>query len=239
MLYHMSLNSKVGIETVTPDDMIGRPLNDIEKKFAPKKLYIKGDKSLMNEYPRVSIIGTRNPSESGRDNTYMLTNFLALNKVTIVSGLALGIDSIAHRTVIDKGWHTIAVLGTPLDKYYPKENTDLQNEIMRNHLVISQFSIGSPIQRKNFPIRNRTMALLSHASIIVEAKEGSGTIHQGWEALRLGRPLFIVEEGTKKKDLGWASKLMEYGAEILPMSKVKVILESLPAPMVVRECAPF
>lgn len=236
---YMEPNSRLDIDITTPDNLIG-PLNDIESKYAPNQIYSMGNKSLMMDRPRVSIIGTRNPSKEGRDNAYMLTNFLVLNKVVIFSGLASGIDFIAHKTAIDKGGDTVAVLGTPLDKYYPQENMDLQKKMMEDYLVISQFPIGSPIQRKNFPMRNRTMALLSHASIIVEAKEKSGTLHQGWEALRLGRPLFIIENKAKKNNLNWASKLVEYGAEIIPMSRVKEIIESLPAPMpLVVECDPF
>ena len=80
-------------------------------------------------------------------------------------------------------------------------------------------------------MRNRTMALFSHVSIIVEAGEGSGTIHQGWEALRLGRPLFILEDIVKNNNLKWPYKLIGYGAKILPISKARVVLESLPVPI--------
>lgn len=212
---------------MTPDELIG-PLNDIEKKFAPQYLFLKGNNELIDDRPRVSIIGTRHPGEKGINNTITLTKFLVKHGIIIVSGLALGIDSVAHRTAIDKGGNTIAVLGTPLDEYYPKQNSRLQDEIARNHLLISQFSVGTPIQPKNFPMRNRTMALLSHTSIIIEANEGSGTLHQGWEALRLGRPLFIIEDVLKNKELKWPYKLMAYGAKILPISKPEIILESLP-----------
>lgn len=226
----MNKISELGIEKVTPDELIG-PLNDIEKKFAPPYLFLKGNRKLIDAHPRVSIIGTRHPSEGGINNANTLSKLLVKNEAVIVSGLALGIDTVAHRTAIENGGKTIAVLGTPLDKYYPKQNSDLQDEIARNNLVISQFSLGSAIQIKNFPMRNRTMALLSHVSIIVEAGEGSGTIHQGWEALRLGRPLFILEDIVKNKNLKWPYKLIEYGAEILPISKTRVVLESLPVPI--------
>ena len=83
---------------------------------------------------------------------------------------------------------TIAVLGTDLDDCYPPENRPLQERLMREHLVISQFPSGTPSRRTNFPRRNRTMALLTDATVIIEAGESSGTLDQGWEALRLGRP---------------------------------------------------
>ena len=226
----MNKISESGIEKITPDELIG-PLNDIEKKFAPPFLFLKGNCKLIDIHPRVSIIGTRHPSEGGINNTSILTKFLLKNQVVIVSGLALGIDTVAHRTAIDNGGKTIAVLGTSLDKHYPKQNSDLQDKIARDYLVISQFTLGSAIQSRNFPMRNRTMALLSHISIIVEAGAGSGTIHQGWEALRLGRPLFIIEDIIKNKSLKWPHQLIEYGAKILPMSETNALLESLPVPM--------
>ena len=150
------------------------------------------------------------------------------NGIIIVSGLALGIDAIAHKTAIENGGKTVAVLGTPLDKYYPSENHDLQDEIMKNHLAISQFETNTTIQKGNFPTRNRTMALISDASIIVEAGDGSGTYHQGWEALRLGRPLFIVEDILNDKTLKWPSEFLKYGAKIVPMNQLEIILDVLP-----------
>jgi DNA processing protein len=235
----MLSDSVNNIRSGTLEKLVG-PLNDIEKKFAPAKLYFIGKEDLLLKHPRVSIIGTRNPSERAKEYTHMLTTFLVMNKCVIVSGLAKGVDSIAHRTAIDKGGETIAVLGTPLDTYYPAENRELQNKIMRDYLLISQFPIGFSIQRKNFPIRNRTMALISDASIIVAASKGSGTIHQGWEALRLGRPLYIIEDENKENNLEWAADLIKYGAEIVPISKMKIILESLPAQIeMVIESAPF
>ena len=90
-------------------------------------------------------------------------------RVTIVSGLAAGIDAISHRTAIKMKGQTIAVIGTPLNKRYPQSNTGLQNEIAAKHLVVSQFPIGHPITKGNFVRRNKTMALISDATVIVEA----------------------------------------------------------------------
>lgn len=99
---------------------------------------------------------------------------------------------------------------------------------MKNHLVISQFSPRSPIQRGNFPMRNRTMALISHASIIVEAGDTSGSLHQGWEALRLGRPLFILESIINNKKLKWPQEMIKYGAIILSTKDIKPLFDVLP-----------
>ena len=203
------------------------PLNDIEEKFAPKYIYYKGNRNILFSGPRVSVIGTRRPSQHGLKETFDLTKSLVRNGVVIVSGLAQGIDTMAHGTAIDLGGKTIAVLGTPLGKCYPPQNEQLQERIMKDHLAVSQFPIGSLVQRSNFPLRNRTMALLSHASIIVEAGEKSGTEHQGWEALRLGRPLFIHDD-IIRKGLLWPKKMLDHGAEILRNRDIKDVLASLP-----------
>lgn len=207
-----------------------RPLNEVEKKYAPRYLYTAGDINIAKLSPKVSIIGSRHPSEEGLNNAKALVEYLLKLDAVIVSGLALGIDTIAHKTAIDNGGKTIAVLGTPLDEFYPKENCLLQKEIMKNYLAISQFSPGYPIRRENFPIRNRVMALISDASIIVEAGETSGSLSQGWEALRLGRQLFILENILENKKLKWPYKMVSYGARIISMRNgtKKRLFEALP-----------
>jgi DNA processing protein len=146
--------------------------------------------------------------------------------IVIVSGLARGIDSVAHRTAIESKGRTIAVLGTPLDEAYPKENAPLQREIAEKHLVVSQYAPGQPTGRTNFPRRNRTMALLSDATVIIEAGEGSGTLSQGWEALRLGRNLCILQSVVEDKSLVWPAEMIRYGAQIL--SSTTQLLDVLP-----------
>lgn len=222
------------IEKVNPYDLLGS-LNDLEEKYSPEILFFKGDKKLLTNHSRVSIIGTRNPSPKGIENTKKITKFLVEKNVVIVSGLAKGIDSIAHTTAIEESGKTIAVIGTPITQYYPKENRNLQNIIANEHLLISQFELSTPTRPQNFPMRNRTMALLSNISVIIEAGKTSGTQHQGWEALRLGRPLFIMEDIANDKNLGWPQKLIEYGAQILSISNLDVLLELLPNPAVVLE----
>lgn len=146
----------------------------------------------------------------------------------IVSGLAEGIDTAAHTAAIDAGGRTIAVLGTPLDVFYPAGNRNLQSLIMRDHLCISQFPPGTPAQRGNFPMRNRTMALLSDATVIVEAGEKSGSLHQGWEALRLGRPLFLIRSVFSDPSLSWPCEMERYGAMPLSLDELEVVFEFLP-----------
>jgi DNA processing protein len=224
------LNPK--IETWNPEKLLG-PLNDVEEKYAPKELFTAGDVSLLQGPPRVAVIGTRRPSGKGLRRADRLARVLIENKSIVVSGLAEGIDTIAHRTAIDKGGRTIAVLGTPLDQVYPKKNCELQQEIMSGHLAISQFAQGWPIQRKNFPQRNRTMALVVDASIIVEAGDGSGTLSQGWEMLRLGRPLFILKSICEDRSLKWPREMLKYGA--IPLSDPELLRAALPVQSISRD----
>lgn len=215
--------------SISVEDLLGRTLNDVETKYAPELLYIQGSLEIPLPCPKVSIIGTRKPSTRGLIDAQSIAKTLTENQIIITSGLAEGIDTAAHRTAIDNGGRTIAVLGTPLNKVYPKKNLGLQQEIMENHLAISQFPVGYPITKKNFIIRNRTMALISDASIIVEAGNSSGSLHQGWETLRLGRPLFIWKSLLNNSDLDWPKTMLEYGAMELgnPIDVLEVIPSNL------------
>lgn len=214
-------------EPLTPEDLLG-PMNQVERKYAPRELFIAGDADLCRNFAKVAVIGTRQVSAIGIKRTQELVRLLVERGVVVVSGLALGVDTCAHEAAIKNGGKTIAVLGTPLDQFYPKENAALQRVITADHLAISQFKPEAPVQKKNFPIRNRTMALISHATVIIEAGEGSGTLHQGWEALRLGRPLFIMESLTKRSDLKWPAEMIGYGAQVLTRQALEVLFETLP-----------
>jgi DNA processing protein len=196
---------------LTVEELLGRRLNGAEKRHAPKAVYVAGRIPIPLPTPRIAVVGTRKPSHDGIELTKRLVEELVREKVIVVSGLARGIDTVAHRTAIEEGGRTIAVLGTPLNVFYPPENRSLQLKLMREHMVISQFPLGSPVTRRNFPMRNRTMALISDATVIVEAKERSGVIHQGWECIRLGRPLPIH---ASLKDLTWVRKMVEHGAHL-------------------------
>ena len=147
--------------------------------------------------------------------------------MVVVSGLALGVDTAAHATAIQGGGRTIAVLGTPLDQTSPVRNRELQARIMREHLAVSQFAPGSPVHGGNFPARNRTMALLSDATVIVEAGAQSGTEYQAWEALRLGRLLFVLKSVAETRHR-WVGKLIHYGAQVLTDENLAVAMENMP-----------
>lgn len=192
-------------------DLLNRPLNHTEQKYAPQRIYKAGPLSLTPKQPKVSVVGTRRPTTRGTEEARAVSGMLVDNGVVVVSGLASGVDTVAHHTAMERGGHTIAVLGTPLDRTYPAQNHALQRDIANNHLVVSQFPVGSAVYPSNFVMRNRTMALVSDATIIVEAGDGSGTRHQGWEALRLGRPLYICGP-TVDANPGWLGEMVRYGA---------------------------
>ena len=200
-----------------------------EQKYAPDKLYLDGDEKLLSQGLRVSVVGSRKVSESGASRARAVTKALVRHGFVVVSGLAEGVDTIAHKTAIESGGRTIAVLGTELSKCYPKTNQLLLETIKRNHLAISQFAEGYPSRKDNFPRRNRTMALISDATIIVEASERSGTRHQGWEAIRLGRVLYIMQSVMDDPKLTWPRQMMGYGAQSLTRDDMPDALLDIPS----------
>lgn len=204
-------------------------LSDQERKNAPKELYYEGDFSLLTTGKKISVVGSRKVSKDGLRRTEIVTKKLVEMGVIVVSGLAAGVDTSAHETAIKHGGRTIAVLGTPIDKCYPASNRDLLNEIKANHLAISQFPKGQRVYPSNFPTRNKTMALISDATIIIEATENSGTRHQGWEALRLGRQVYILENVWANPYITWTKKMEQYGAEVLTRDNMENLIEEVPA----------
>jgi DNA processing protein len=208
-------------------DLLGH-LNDVESKHAPDELFLDGDTSLLTEGQRVAVVGTRKPSKEGMARARSLTKALVKHGIIIVSGLAKGIDTVAHETAIKAGGKTIAVLGTPLSESYPAENKNLLETIKHDHLVISQFPEGYPTKTSNFPRRNKTMALISDATVVVEAGENSGTRHQGWEAIRLGRLVYIMQNVAQNPELTWPKEMMEYGAQELRREDMPEIFYDIP-----------
>jgi len=181
-------------------------------------LYYQGEWDLVYAPRRVAIVGTRNPTEEGLRRTRKLVSLLVKSDVTIVSGLAKGIDTAAHEAAIQSGGETIAVIGTPLDEAYPKENAALQAKIARDYLLISQVPVllyasrSWQWNRLFFPERNVTMSALTQATVIVEAGETSGTLIQARAALKQKRKLFILESNFHKPGLTWPQRFEAQGA---------------------------
>lgn len=167
----------------------------------------------------VSVVGTRSPSPDGVKRAKRLVKGLVDAGFTIYSGLAAGIDAAAHQAAIEAGGSTVAVIGTPLWLRYPKENIELYDMIIKDHLLISQVPILSYQQkdikfnRFYFPERNKTMSALSAATIIVEAGETSGTLIQARAALKQGRKVFILNNNFENPQLTWPHRLLKAGAK--------------------------
>lgn len=193
--------------------LAGRQFDLLKPDSAPEipdiKLYYSGDLSLLAR-PCVAIVGTREVSEAGRLRATRLARELVAAGVVVVSGLAYGVDTAAHEATIKQGGKTIAVIGTPLDKATPSENAWLQERIYNEHLLISQFAIGTKTFRTNFPLRNRLMATVTDATVIIEAGEGSGTLHQAVACTNLKRWLFIARSVVDDASLTWPKTFLKY-----------------------------
>lgn len=205
-----------------------------DAKYPCQIIYYQGWWELINSPRIISIVGSRKPSEDGIRRASRIVRILVEEDYTIMSGLAGGIDTAAHTETIRLGGRTIAVLGTPLSKSYPSKNADLQREIAKNHLLISQVPIVRYEKSKNptvnrffFPERNVTMSALSDATIIVEAGETSGTLTQARAALSQGRKLFILNSCFEDKSLKWPADFEKKGA--IRVINIKDILNEMPS----------
>ncbi len=183
-------------------------------------LYYRGNWELAYS-PCVSVVGTRSVSAEGLSRTRSVTKLLVENGFTVVSGLAAGVDTVAHETAMDLGGRTIAVIGTHIGAVYPSQNSELQRKIAASQLLISQVPIlrserdgaNNPVaNRWFFPERNKTMSALSRATIIVEAGETSGTWVQAKAALYQRRKLLLLDNLFHRPELTWPSKLLPLGA---------------------------
>ena len=140
--------------TVVPDDVLG-PLNEFELQAAPRKLFLQGDPSLLEDGPRIAVVGSRRASSEGLELARRITEMLVSHGVTVVSGLALGIDTVAHETAMTNGRGTVRVQGTSLDRYAVPRNRSLQAAIGERHLLASQFPRDQPTHRSTSPFATR------------------------------------------------------------------------------------
>jgi DNA processing protein len=157
----------------------------------PPVLFVRGE-LLPDDRRSVAVVGTRRATAYGRESAYHLSYGIARAGVVIVSGLARGIDSIAHRAALEAGQRTIAVLGSGLDVIYPREHTSLAAEILRNGALISEHPLGTRPNPQNFPRRNRIMSGMTLGTVVVEAGESSGALLTASHALGQDREVFAV-----------------------------------------------
>jgi len=188
-----------------------------DAQYPVELLYYRGLWDLV-ETRSVAVVGSRKPSAEGIQRTKAIVKNLARDKFTIVSGLASGVDTVAHISAIENNAPTVAVIGTPLSKCYPKENRALQEYIAKKHLLISQVPVCRYSEqdfrhnRLFFPERNITMSALTEATIIVEASDTSGTLIQARGAIKQRRKLFILDSCFHRDGLKWPAQYEAQGA---------------------------
>ncbi len=198
----------------------------------PPVLYVKGE-ILSEDQWAVAVVGTRRATVYGKEAARWIAGDLARNRVTIVSGLARGIDSEAHRAALDAGGRTIAVLGSGIDIIYPPESRRLAQAVVERGALVSEYAIGTPPEAGNFPPRNRIISGLSLGVVIVEAGERSGALITGDFALEQGREVFAVPGNIfRRKSMG-TNKLIQQGAK--PVLSVEDVLEELNLTMVSKQ----
>lgn len=170
-------------------------------------VYCVGDAAILSR-PTVSIVGTREVSNEGWQRASRIAKELVAHRVVVMSGLARGVDTAALSAALQAQGQVVGIIGTPVSKAYPAENAPLQEEIYSRHLLISPFAENERVSKGNFPKRNRVMALLSDATVIVEASDTSGTLHQAAECQRQGRWLFILKSVADNPSLTWPARFV-------------------------------
>jgi DNA processing protein len=182
----------------------------------PITLYVRGNWQACFEQSSIAVIGSRMCSTYGRNAAEMLGRDLAAQGICVVSGLARGIDTAAHRGALDGGGRTIAVLGTGLDSAYPKENKKLVDEIVASGgAVVTQFPLGTPPLKDNFPYRNRIISGLSYGVLVVEASERSGSLITARLATEQGREVMAVPGNITSRTSIGTNYLIKAGAKLV------------------------
>ncbi len=182
----------------------------------PPVLYVRGDWQACFDQPCIGVIGSRKCSTYGENASEMLSRDLASRGITVVSGLARGIDTAGHRGAIRGQGKTVAVMGTGLDSIYPKENNGLVREIIAaGGCVVTQFPLGTPPIPENFPYRNRIISGLSHGVVIIEASERSGSLITARLAMEQNREVMAVPGNITSRNSFGTNYLIKTGAKLV------------------------
>ena len=190
----------------------------------PLLLYTIGHCELLN-MPSVAIVGSRNPTPQGADNARAFAEHLGRAGLTIVSGMALGIDGAAHGGALAGGAGTIAVVGTGLDRVYPRAHRELAHQIAERGLIVSEFELGTESLAANFPQRNRIIAGLSLGTLVVEAALESGSLITARQALDAGRDVFAIPGSIHSPQSRGCHALIKQGAKLV--DDVRDVLDEL------------
>jgi DNA processing protein len=205
----------------------------------PVVLYVKGAWEECLERPCVAIVGSRRCSTYGQNAALMMSRELAQRGVTIVSGLARGIDAAAHRGALEAGGRTVAVTGTGLDRVYPRDHKKLVDEILsRGGAIVTQFPLGTPPVSENFPYRNRVISGLSLGVLVIEAAENSGSLITARLAMEQNREVFAVPGnitsrnsfGTNYLIKGAGAKLVQQWQDVAGELPPEIAAQLLPPP---------
>jgi len=190
------------------------PASLLETADPPLLLYAQGRLDLLSA-PALAVVGSRNPSAQGIDNAREFAAHISRAGVTIVSGLALGIDGAAHEGGLAGAGSTIAVVGTGLDRIYPARHKALAHRIARHGLLLSEFELGMPPLAENFPQRNRLIAGLTRGTLVVEAALPSGSLITARQALEAGREVFAIPGSIHSPQSRGCHALIKQGAKLV------------------------
>ena len=213
---------KIGARIICYEDEI-YPENLRNIPDPPAVLYVKGKLYKEN---LISVVGTRRPTEYGKKIAKILVKELVDNNILIVSGGAYGIDYLAHKTALENNGKTFAVLGTGIDISYPASNRKLFEQVAENGALISEFPIGTKPSKFNFPLRNRIVAGISQATVVIEAPEKSGSLITAKLANEYGRIVFAVPTNIDNHHGKGCNLLIKDGA--VPVIDEKTIFEEIP-----------
>jgi len=192
----------------------------------PSLLFVQGDVDLLSQW-QIAMVGSRNPSASGRETAYEFARYMAQGGLAITSGLAMGIDAAAHQGALAAQGKTIAVIGTGLDRVYPAKHRDLAHDIASTGVIVSEFSLGTSPRAENFPRRNRIISGLSLGTLVVEAAIRSGSLITARMALEQGREVFAIPSSIHNPLARGCHQLIREGAKLV--EKADDVLEELGA----------
>jgi DNA processing protein len=211
------MTQDLNVKVLIPEEK-GFPQNLVNSNVdLPERLWIRGN-ILKNDSRAVAIVGSRHMSDYGARMARRFASELGREGVTIISGMAKGIDGVAHQAAIDAGGGTIAVLGCGVDVIYPKEHKKLYELIIKNGAVVSEFAPGTAPLPKNFLQRNRLVAALSKAVLVVEGRRRSGTLNIANHAANLGIDVFAVPGRVDSPLSDLPNYLIESGAGVARVS---------------------
>jgi DNA processing protein len=220
--------AEIGATFITPEDE-AYPSRLLHIYDPPAVLWIRGNQALL-ERPGIAVVGTRQPSPYGAGMAELLSRELARRRLTIMSGMARGVDTAAHKGALDAGGKTIAVWGTGIDVVYPKENKKLaENIVATGGTIVSEYPLGTFPAPQNFPIRNRILSGMSIGVLVIEAGEYSGTRITARCAMEQNRDIFAVPGNVTNKNAWGPNTLIKQGAKLT--ATWEDIWEDLPSPI--------